>query len=137
MVHALRESRRVLKAGGLLVDLRPAIVHRRLAIRRGGRTLKVGAMHETFDEDRSANRAVRSVLRQGLVRQLATTTFECNRYLDTIGELKDWLAEFDEVEGLPSHHRLLEKARQAWRPGREGKIVIHAPLVMRVLIRRG
>jgi hypothetical protein len=137
MVHALRESRRVLRAGGLLIDLRPAITHRRLDIRQAGRTTPLGAMHETFDEDRAANRAVRLVLRKGLFRQLTVTTFECNRNLDTIGELKDWLSEFDEAEGLPAHNRLLERARHAWKPGGKGKIVIHAPLVMRVLIRQG
>ena len=94
-------------------------------------------MHETFDEDRAANRAVRLVLRKGLFRQLSVTTFECNRNLDTLGELKDWLAEFDEADGLPAHNRLLERARHAWKPGGKGKIVIHAPLVMRVLIRQG
>src|SRR5258708_34087586 len=66
MVHALQEARRVLKPGGILIELRPAPIHRRVWITRGGGDQLLGAMSEVLDDDRAANQAVAEVLRSGL-----------------------------------------------------------------------
>src|SRR5258708_38050854 len=66
MVHALQEARRVLKPGGILIELRPAPIHRRVWITSGGGDQLLGAMSEVLDDDRAANQAVAEVLRSGL-----------------------------------------------------------------------
>ena len=66
MVHALREAHRVIKPNGILIDLRPALVHRRVGIERAGRFRQLGRMYESLDDDREANRSVAYVLRAGL-----------------------------------------------------------------------
>jgi hypothetical protein len=137
MVHALREAQRVLKPGCTLVDLRPAISHRRVGIREGGSFRKLGSMDETFDEDRAANRAVSYALRTGFFKLEAVSKFDCNRVLDTADEFRDWLSEFADV-GSPSHERLIRKVKDAYESARgRRRIVVHAPLVMRVLTNQG
>jgi hypothetical protein len=137
MVHALREAQRVLKPGCTLIDLRPAISHRRVGIREGGSFRKLGTMDETFDEDRAANRAVSYALRTGFFKLEAVSKFDCNRVLDTADEFRDWLSEFADV-GSPAHERLIRKVRDAYKSARgRCRIVVHAPLVMRVLTNQG
>jgi hypothetical protein len=138
MVHALREAQRVLKPGGLLIDLRPAIAHRQVGLRKGGRFYKLGTLHESFEEDRDANRAVSHALRQGYFTLESQTEFECNRVLDTVAEVRDWLSDFVDQGPLPGHTALLARVERAFNQGRARRwIVIKAPLGMRVLRRQG
>lgn len=57
-MHALTEARRVLAGDGLLIDLRPSAVHRKVhaVLRKDTRLL--GVMRERFDDERAADRAV-------------------------------------------------------------------------------
>src|SRR5215510_13314825 len=68
MGHALREAHRVLKPGGLLIDLRPAPAHRRVGIVSGGRYRRLGTTRESLDPDHAAGRALRRIRRTGLFR---------------------------------------------------------------------
>jgi hypothetical protein len=133
MVHALREAQRVLKPRCLLIDLRPAISHRQVGIREGGYFRKLGTMHESFDEDRAANKAVSIALRTGLFKREAVGKFDCNRVFDTIDEFRGWLSEFVDL-GSPSHDWLFRKVERAFNLARGSRrIVVKAPLVMRIL----
>jgi SAM-dependent methyltransferase len=133
MVHALREARRVLKPGCILIDLRPAISHRRVGIREGGSFRDLGIMDETFDKDRAANRAVSYALRTGFFKLEAVRKFDCNRVLDTADEFRDWLSEYVDFRS-PAHERLIRKVEDAYKAARgRRRIVVNAPLVMRVL----
>jgi SAM-dependent methyltransferase len=97
MVHALRQAHRVLKPGGLLIDLLPAPAHRRVGIVSGGHYRRLGTTRETLDLDRAAERAVRRV---GLFRLETGVRFDCRRVMsrDTwkarspTGELTAWTA---------------------------------------------
>ena len=134
MVHALLEAHRVLKPGGLLLDLRPAAVHRRVGIVENGEYNLLWRMREGFEDDHAADRAVEDVINRGLFKQTGRTRFPCFRVMDNIGEFREWLVDFVERNEHESHdwlvHRL-EKKLAASPP--KTKIVVSAPLVLRVL----
>jgi SAM-dependent methyltransferase len=131
MVHALKEARRVLKPGGLLVDLRPAAVHRRVGISYGGRWRQLGVMREPLDDDRAANRAVLRLLKEGLLKRESRTQFDGRRVMDT-------LEEFREFQESPSQDRLFERVASLLADKRRRvKIVVRGPLIMQVLRKTG
>jgi len=134
MVHALLKAHRVLKPGGLLIDLRPVAVHRRVGISEDGEYHLLWRMREGFDGDHAADRAVADVIERGLFKQTGRTRFPCFRTMDNIREFREWLLDFVERNGHESHawlDRRLEKKLASY-PAKT-KIVVSAPLVVRVL----
>ncbi len=134
MVHALHEAHRVLNSNGILVDLRPAAVHRRVGIVRQGRFEHIGNMRERFDDDRAADRAIRQVLEEGLFKTEWRSKFRCRRLMDTPNDLRQWVDEFVTSSDLPSHDWLIERVERALsRKRTEWKIEVRGPLQVRVL----
>jgi hypothetical protein len=134
MVHALREAHRVLTANGILVDLRPAAVHRRVGIVRQGRFQHLGIMQERFDDDRAADRAIRQVLEEGLFKVEWRSQFDCRRVMDTLNDLRQWFEEFVASSDLPSHDWLVQRVERALSQKRAAwKIEVKGPLQVRVL----
>ena len=134
MVHALREVQRVLKPRCLLIDIRPGVVHRQVGIRNAGRLRKIGTTRETFELDRTADKAISLAVGEGRFQLEERIQFECNRVLDTIGEFQNWLSEFGQPERRPSHNLLLRRVEHAFSQARGRRwIVVRGPLVMRVL----
>lgn len=134
MVHALYEAHRALKPNGILIDLRPAARHRRVGLGEGEQWQPVGVMRERLDEDRAANRAVRQVVREGLLRPETLVEFELDRVMDSPEEFQMWLDEFIQESASPPHEWLmkrLERARQ--KEHGEQKIVVRGPLVLRAM----
>ena len=137
MVHALHEARRVLKRNGLLVDLRPAAVHRRVGITRAGRYQHLDTMRERFDDDYAANRAVAHVVRQGLFKAEEPIRFDGNRVMDTLNEFRVWTSEFVTLGKFASHDWLVQRVEQALHGKQVNtKIVVSGPLDLRVLRKR-
>ena len=134
MVHALHEAQRVLKPNGILLDLRPAPVHRRVGIRSDAGYQELGVMRENLEDDYAANRAVKQVLREGLFKSENYLEFNCNRVLDRLTEFRIWLADFEERGRIPTQAWLLDRVERAYPniPGRK-KIVVSAPLILRRL----
>ena len=132
MVHALHEAHRVLKPDGILVDLRPAAVHRRVGVVCKGSYRELGSMREKFDDDLAANRAVAQILQEGLFKTEWHTQFDCRRVMDTLDEFRTWIDEFVQLGKLPDW--LTEEVERALNVSRgKTKIVASGPLVMRVL----
>jgi hypothetical protein len=134
MVHALKETRRVLKPGGILIDLRPALKHRRAGLGGGASVKWVGVMHEDFDDDRAANRAVAQVLREGLFHRESKTQFDLDRVMDSLDDFRAWLDDFGSLKILPSHewlYRRLERAQE--KAGTPAQITVRGPLTLGVL----
>src|SRR5215216_2554976 len=97
MVHALHEAQRVLQLNGILFDLRPAPVHRRVGIQSDAGVQEIGAMREDLTDDYAANQAVKQVLNEGLFKSEKLTQFNCNRVMDGLKEFQDWLLDFTTV----------------------------------------
>ena len=134
MVHALKEAHRVLKANGLLVDLRPAPAHRRIGLGEGRRWREVGELHETLDEDYAADAAVATMIEDGYFRPEQRLRFQLDRVMDTIDDAREFMADFDQRRGIPSHAPLLGvvEERRA-RPGSPQKIVVRGPMKLGIL----
>ena len=135
MVHALREARRVLRPGGILIDLRPAAVHRRVGIGEGRRWRLIGVMRETFEDDRAADRAVATALREGWLRRGRRVAFRIDRVMDGMTDLRGWLKEFGQRRRLGVHEWLIRRVERSL-DGQKAKIVGRGPIQLRVL-RRG
>lgn len=134
MVHALHEAQRVLRPNGLLIDLRPAVVHRRVGVTQAGRYRFVGVMREKFDDDRAADRAVTQVEREGRFKAEGRTRFACNRVMDSLDEFQQWLADSINLGKLPPHDWLVQRVERALDvTGGKTRIVVSGPLVLRVL----
>lgn len=134
MVHALREAHRVLAAGGMVADLRPAPEHRRISIARGGRTRLIGTMRESFREDHAANRAVDRVVSEGWFAVERRLRFDCRRVMDTVAELREWLRDFDTRRGHSSHEWLARRVERALDHGTApSRIVARGPLILNAL----
>jgi SAM-dependent methyltransferase len=136
MVHALREAHRVLKPNGLLLDLRPGPVHRRVGIEVDGQYRQVAIMNESLNDDYAANRAVTEVLQEGLFKSASRIQFNCNRTM-TLKDFPIWLADFSTDRGA-LQERLVHTIERAFKSnGRRKKIVVKGPLVLKVLRKVG
>src|SRR5512138_3806631 len=114
MVHALEEAHRVLKPGGVLIDLRPAPAHRRLGIGEGRSWRQVGTLHGNLDDDYAADAAAAEVVRRRLFREERRQRFTVERVMDTVDELRDFLKDFDERRVIPSHMPLVQVLEQKY-----------------------
>ncbi len=126
MVHALEEAHRVLKPGGVLIDLRPAAAHRRVGLGVDRKWRLVGVMRESLAEDHAANAAIRSVVQRGLFKPLRRQRFSLDRQMDTLDELRSWLEDFARVDKYGNHD---------WLVGRVAKSLAAAPRTCKITIR--
>jgi hypothetical protein len=132
MVHALREAHRVLKRDGLLLDLRPGPVHRRVGIEVDGQYRQVAIMSESLKDDFAANRAVREVLQEGLFKHVSRIQVNCNRIM-ALKDFAAWLADFPIDRGA-LQERLVRTIERSFKAnGKRKKIVVKGPLVLKVL----
>ena len=132
MVHALREAHRVLRPGGIIVDLRPAAKHRRVGLGRGRGWRLAGVMRESFDKDRAADRAVSQVVRADLFRRGAHLEFSVDREMDTLDGFLGWLKEFGGRRPMASHAWLIDKLNRKLA-ARNAPIVVRGILKLQVL----
>src|SRR3989304_5395886 len=138
MVHALQEAHRVLRPGGLLIDLRPAPAHRRVGLQRGRRWTLMGAMKEDLSDDPSANQAVKTAVGRGLFRRGLYDRFDVTRHVGSLSSFRAWLGGFCVLARLPSPAWLVDRVAAALAGGSTGAtVVVRGPLELRVLRKRG
>ena len=137
MVHALREAHRVLKAGGILIDLRPAAKHRRAGLSQGKSWRQVGVMQEEFDNDHAASRAVTEAMRAGLFRRKSRIEFDLDRVMDGMDDFRAWLDEFVAQGKLPPQEWLFKRLEAAYNQQiTKTKIAVRGPMLLAVLSKR-
>ena len=136
MVHALQEAHRVLQSDGLLLDLRPAAVHRRAGLGAGRRWRLVGVMREPFADDRAADRAVNLVIRQGLFHREARDEFILDRVMDSLQDFRAWLDDFS-ANTFPSHDWLYQRLERALGTRQPGTQIVVRGLVKLGVLRKG
>ena len=136
-MHALTEAHRVLGPDGLLIDLRPAAVHRRVYHVRGNTSRLLGVTRERFDDERASDRAIHAVVRSGHFEIESEASVPCDRVTASLDSFRSWLAGFEALQDLEPHAWLLRRAERALAQGSPGdRIVVRAPLDLRVLRRR-
>ena len=135
MVHALREAHRVLQPEGLLLDLRPGAVHRRVGIEVDGQYRQCAIMEESLQDDYAANRAVAEVIRRDWYKPMARIQVNCHRVM-ALKDFPGWLTDFP-TDRDATQERLIRRVERAFREakGRTKKIVVTGPLVLRLLKR--
>jgi hypothetical protein len=132
MVHALEQAWRVIKPGGLLLDLRPAPVHRRVGIELNGTFQQVAVMREKLDDDYAANAAVREVLERRLFKRLSHRRFDCIRGMP-LKDFKPWLGDVT-IHVQANADSLVEAVDTAYHslPGRK-RVAARGPLLLNIL----
>ena len=136
MVHALRQARRVLKTDGLLLDLRPAAIHRSVGIEIDGAYQQVAKMEEVFHGDYAANGAVKTMIEAGLLKLTSRIRFDCTRRMDRFSDFRTWLDEYISLGEVRRPEKLAEKVRKALRSyNGKARIVVLGPVDLRVLVK--
>jgi len=132
MVHALREAHRVLQPTGLLLDLRPGAVHRRIGIEVNGQVEQLAIMNENLDDDFAADHAVAEVIKQGWFKLISRIQVNCDRVMP-LKDFEAWLGDFP-IDRQASKDRLIQTVTRAYQ-SRKGKkkIVAKGLLVLKVL----
>jgi len=138
MVHALKEAQRVLKPNGLLIDLRPGAVHRRVGIMQSNNFVFAGRMHEDLSSDRSADAAIQRMVSSGVFSREARKKIECNRHMDSLDDFRSFIEEFGTLgKPMPADERVIRRIERglAGTSGRK-HVVVTGPLTMTVLRKR-
>jgi hypothetical protein len=101
MVHALREACRVLRPGGLLIDLRPIVSHPPVDVLGGDQAAPAGRLDDSSDSADAAacEEALRLVVEQGWLRPHETDAFSYSMYWDTPEQMLEYVtANWGEVQ---------------------------------------
>jgi hypothetical protein len=136
MVDALRSARRVLRRGGLVVDLEPASVYRpRLALVARGWRRDFGAILRSPDEGIvAAHRAVRQSVSDGWFTRVRARTGVARARYESIAELDELLRQNSNWQIPPAARR---RFRAAWRERPRGaSIEIRRTFSLNVLRKR-
>lgn len=92
MVRALSETRRVLKAGGRLIDLRPTVGNRKVELLLPDAKLFIGEIDSssTFPDHVVADEAMRAAIADGLLDAEHIERFEVITDMDTVADLREF-----------------------------------------------
>jgi len=101
MVHALRETCRVLRPGGLLIDLRPIVSHPPVDVLGGDQAILAGRLDDSSDsaDAIACDRTLRLAVEQRWLQRLAMEAFSYSMYWDTPEQMLEYVtAHWGEVQ---------------------------------------
>lgn len=92
MVHALSEARRVLRPGGVMIDLRPTARNRQVELEFAEERLHIGEIDSSNSvaEKRVADEMMQAAVDEGLFRAEHHEQFEYITDLDTLKDLREF-----------------------------------------------
>ena len=135
-MHALKEAWRVLRAGGALIDMRPISVDVPILILSSAGWESAGRPSQSPDRvhDLVANRAIRDVVREGLLVKLKQVYFVTNYYWNDIHELQ---SDVDECwkEDIIMTKKIWQKVSRLFKRG-SGERRILFPLRRKITVYR-
>jgi hypothetical protein len=134
MVHALKEVWRVLKPGGVLIDLRPISVDVPLFILTTTGWKSAGLPDQSPDRihDLAANRAIRNVVNDGLFIRLKQEYFATKYYWKNLKELKSDVENYWKEDIIVSKE-IWQRARLLYTSG-SGQRRILFPLRRKLIV---
>ena len=94
MVHALQETHRVLRSGGTLIDLRPAIQNRTIELELAYARLHIGEIDSsaTAADHQAADAALRGAVKRGLFQSEHDADFQLVIDMDSVDDLRAYAA---------------------------------------------
>jgi hypothetical protein len=103
MVHALEEIHRLLRPGGLLIDIHPTPAATHIEVHHGGAiTFSAPVPGQTFQDIRYAEDALARVLDLGMFTLQQAREFEWRTYAASVEELRDFIAWESAYDAGPS-----------------------------------
>jgi len=134
MVHALKEVWRVLKPGGVLIDLRPISVDVPLFILTTTGWKSAGLPDQSPDRihDLAANRTIRNVVNNGLFIRLKQEYFTTKYYWENLKELKSDVENYWKEDVIVSKE-IWQQARLLYTSG-SGQRRILFPLRRKLIV---
>jgi hypothetical protein len=95
MVHALKETWRVLKPAGMVIDLRPISIDTPLLILTKSGWKSAGYPDQSPDRihDIASDQAMQGVVKAGMFTRVKRHYFEINYYWDNLDELKAYIQD--------------------------------------------
>ena len=133
MVNALREARRVLTPGGVLIDVRPLVAPIVLEITAAGRTIwtKEVAVYSAPDDAAAADAAVQHAVSGAWFAPEKSISFDFEIFCDTAAELSAYV-ESRKLRGAAIPYDELEERRREPRPdGQAARLRCRRPWMLR------
>jgi hypothetical protein len=95
MVHALEEARRVLRSGGVLIDVRPVVSQPLVEVLGSEGVSTAGRIDDSADLDDgiASDKALAHTLEQGWLQAQEHDSFHFAYYWDTPDEMFEYIAE--------------------------------------------
>jgi hypothetical protein len=116
MVHALDEVRRTLKAGGVLLDIRPLEARWPVEVATGTSAAEIGRLVDlpmAIADDEAASRAVRAAESRGWFVKVKEQEFPFYYYWDRPAEMKEFMdVEWEGFEKL--EEAVFADVKSAW-----------------------
>ncbi len=133
MVHALEIAHRLLRDGGVLIDLMPMDFDWDVLVRAGQRWRHYGMVIVDDPDVRGATQAVRRVVKRGLYREEQARVILVRRFFDSA---RDWKSELSDLTTSFAEPGLADRIDRYFKSnGRSARVQIRDHLTVRALVK--
>jgi hypothetical protein len=138
MVHALEEVRRILRNGGVLVDMRPDVTNPAVEVLSGGSISIAGHLDDSADlpDVLAADQAVETALERGWFQPLEQGSSTLAYYWDTPEEMRKYFQD-NWPEAILTDDVISKAEQLAEAAGPTGKLRIQFPMMIKSYRKNG